>query len=75
METNRPLPFDCIIMDANPTKVTHPLSGASCVLPPDAIAVFDTILGAEILNDYKTMRKGLDWFMKYFPTEYFILLD
>jgi hypothetical protein len=28
-----------------------------------------------MFNDYKTMRKGLDWFRKFFPQEYMILLD
>lgn len=73
--TTRKLPFDCVILDKEPVKVTNPFSGESCMLEPDAVAVYDTIQGAERLNDYKTMRKGLDWFRKYFAKEYMILLD
>jgi len=45
------------------------------MLTPEAAAVYDTINGAELIEDYKTVRKGLDWFRKYFPKEYMILLD
>ena len=30
---------------------------------------------ATLNKDYKTVRKGLDWFRKYFPAEYMVLLD
>lgn len=73
--TTRPLPFDCQILDKVPVEVTNPYSGESCMLEPDATAVYDVIKGAEFINDYKTMRKGLDWFRKYFPSEYMTLLD
>jgi hypothetical protein len=33
------------------------------------------IIGAERLEDYKTMERGLDWFAKHFPKEYMTLLD
>ena len=75
METNRPLPFDCVIMDKKPVEVENFNSGEKCMLEPDAVAVFDTIKGAEFLNDHATVNKGLDWFRTYFPKEYYILLD
>ena len=71
----RKLPFDCMILDTEPAEVRNPFSGESCVLEPDAIAVYDCIMGAQYINDYKTIRKGLDWFRKYFPKEYMVLLD
>ena len=46
-----------------------------CMLEPDAVAVYDSIMGAQYTNDYKTIRKGLDWFRKHFPAEYMVLLD
>jgi hypothetical protein len=55
--------------------VTNPYSGESCQLPRYAVAVYDTIKGAELLGDQGTMRKGLDWFQKNFTDEYYVLLD
>ena len=71
----RKLPFGCVIMDEAPVKVTNRMSGESCMLEPDAVAVYDTIKGCELVGDYTVMRKGLDWFRKYFPAEYMVLLD
>jgi hypothetical protein len=71
----RKLPFDCMILDTEPQEVTNPFSGESCFLQPDAIAVYDTIKGCEMIGDYKALSKGLEWFRKYFPKEYMILLD
>ena len=55
------------------------------MLPGFAVAVYDVILGSEVIADQnygpmgqdavKTMRKGLDWFRKYFPKQYMTLLD
>jgi hypothetical protein len=72
---NRKLPFECLILDSEPQVVTNRFSGESCILQPDAIAVYDSIIGAEMLGDYKRMQKGLNWFRKYFPEEYMVLLD
>jgi len=69
------LPFKCEIYDKEPVNVTNRFGGDSCMLTPEAVAVYDTINGAELIEDYKTVRKGLDWFRKYFPKEYMILLD
>ena len=71
----RPLPFNCKIYDKEPVKVHNHLSGRSCMLEPDAVAVFDCIKGAEITKEYDMAQKGLAWFRKYFPKEYMILLD
>lgn len=73
--TERKLPFDCVIYDDAPVEVKNPFSGQSCMLEPDAVAVYDCISGANMTGDYKTVRKGLDWFRKHFPQEYMILLD
>jgi hypothetical protein len=69
------LPFDCVIYDTEPVKVENPFSGESCMLTPEAVAVYDTIRGCEMVGDYKMVRKGLDWFRKHFPAEYMVLLD
>jgi hypothetical protein len=68
------LPFDCIV-GSESEVITNPFSGESVKLQPEAVAVYDTIMGAQMFNDYKTVRKGLDWFRKHFPEEYMVLLD
>jgi hypothetical protein len=55
--------------------VRNRFGGESCTLPAFAIAVYDVIIGAEMLGDFKTVRKGLDWFSRYFTKEYMVLLD
>jgi len=69
------LPFDCVLYDKEPVEVTNPWSGEKCVLTPEAVAVYDTIKGCEMVGDVKNLRKGLDWFRKHFPAEYMVLLD
>ena len=73
--TNRKLPFQCQILDTEDVRIANRFSGESVMLPPDAVAVYDTLMGAEMMGDYKTVRKGLDWFRKHFPAEYMVLLD
>jgi hypothetical protein len=69
------MPFDCLVLDSEPVEVTNPFSGDSCVLTPEAVAVYDTIKGCEMMGDYRMVRKGLEWFREFFPKEYMILLD
>jgi hypothetical protein len=71
----RKLPFECMILDTESVEVRNPFSGASCMLEPDAVAVYDMLMGCQMVGDYKNMRKGLDWFRKHFPSEYMTLLD
>ena len=54
--------------------VRNRFGGESCTLPAFAIAVYDVIIGSEMLGDYKTVRQGLDWFTKHFTKEYMVLL-
>ena len=55
--------------------VKNRFSNESALLPWFAVAVYDAILGAEQFGDYDTVRKGLDWFKKYFAEQYMVLLD
>ena len=55
--------------------VRNRFGGESCTLPAIAIAVYDVIIGSEMLGDYKTVRQGLDWFSRHFTEEYMVLLD
>ena len=71
------LPFDVALPeDATATDtVRNRFGGESCTLPAFAVAVYDVIIGSEMLGDFETVRKGLDWFSRYFTKEYMVLLD
>jgi len=69
------LPFDCMILDKEPVLVQNRFGGDSCMLTPEAVAVYDSISGAEMIGDYVRVQQGLDWFLEYFPEEYMVLLD
>ena len=73
-----PKPFNECYFGDEPTKevtLTNPYSGESATVPAFAVAIYDTILGAELTQDYTLMQKGLNWYRKYFAKEYMILLD
>lgn len=74
MKNQVKLPFDCIVGTESET-IRNPFSGESIKLTPEAVAVYDTIMGAQMFGDWKTVRKGLDWFRRHFPEEYMVLLD
>ena len=76
---NKPiyLPFQ-VSLPEDPTAeeiVRNRFGGESCTLPAFAVAVYDVIIGSEMFQDSKSQRKGLDWFIKYFPKQYMVLLD
>ena len=63
--------------------VTNPFSGKACALPYYAKRVYDMIKQAELDADdnngddpkWDIVRKGITWFQKNFPKEYYVLLD
>ena len=69
------MPFDCEIMDKEPQEIANPYTGQKATLTPEAIAVYDTIKGAEMTGRYDLMDKGIAWFRVNYPKEYFVLLD
>ena len=75
MSKERKLPFECVVYDKEPVEVKNRFSGESIVIPPDAVAVYDSIIGAEYTKNWDTVRKGLDWFSKHEPDAYMVLLD
>jgi len=75
MMTDIKLPFDCKILDKEPVEVQNPFTGEKVMLTPEAVAVYDTIKGAEMLGKTDTLQKGLDWFAEHYPNEYMVLLD
>ena len=73
-----PKPFNECYFGDEPTKevtLTNPYSGESATVPAFAVAIYDTIIGAEHQQDYDLMQKGLDWFSRNFTKQYMILLD
>jgi hypothetical protein len=77
-----PYPFSCCYFGAEPTKemtihnrFSDETFTQSCKLPAFAVAIYDTIIGAEASEDYTLMQKGITWFQKNFTDEYYTLLD
>ena len=77
-----PKPFDSCFFGSNPLKemTIHNRFNdehyqQSAKLPAFAVAVYDVIMGSEMLKQWDDHRKGLDWFIKYFPNQYMVLLD
>ena len=68
------LPFDCVV-GTDFEDIQNPFSGETVNCPPDFVAVYDTIKGAEIMGKYETMEKGLNWARQYYPKLYIKLLD
>ena len=68
-------PFPVEIIDTDLVKVQNPYSGESVMLEPVAVAVYDCIKGAEYVEDFDIVQKGLSWFQKWYPKEYMALLD
>ena len=69
-------------------NITNPFSGASIAMPKFAVAVYDVIMGSNLIAEsydqkhgmgsspaWKDVRKGLDWFRQHFAKEYMVLLD
>jgi len=72
-----PLPFLIAkeTLNTDMTKVRNRFNGDETELPEFAVAVYDVIMGSEMLKQWDDHRKGLDWFIKYFPKAYMVLLD
>ena len=75
-------------LDTEMETVTNPFSGQSIAMPKFAVAVYDVIMGSNLMAEkydqthgmgtspeWKTVRKGLDWFRQHFAKEYMVLLD
>ena len=81
-EYSIPKPFDQCYFGSEPTKETFVANRFNDVgmyqgamLPAFAVAIYDTIIGAEQTEDYDLMQKGITWFQKNFTNEYYTLLD
>jgi hypothetical protein len=63
------------IYDKEPVEVKNPFSGEACMLSPEEVAVYDYLKGCELMGDYTSLRRALEWFMKVNPSAYMTLLD
>ena len=79
---NIPPPFNQCYFGAEPTKMISVANRfndvgnyQACMLPAFAVAIYDTIIGAEQTEDWDLMQKGITWFQKNFTDEYMVLLD
>ena len=55
--------------------IENRFGGEECTVPGYAASVYDTIIGAERFGAWDIVRAGLDWFKKYFPKQYMVVLD
>ena len=55
--------------------IKNRFSGQSTTMPAFAAAVYDVIIGAEMMEQWDMVRKGLDWFKQYFAEQYMVVLD
>ena len=70
------LPFEGgEVLDTEPVLVTNPFSGESIMLTPLEVTVYDITMGAERFGAYDTVRIGVEWFRRFNPKAYMVLLD
>ena len=55
--------------------VKNPYNGYSIKLNALELSIYDTIKGCEEFRDWENVRRGLDWFIKFNPKAYMVLLD
>ena len=69
------LPFDCSVYQDKEVEIANRFTGEKTKMPGYAASVYDTIIGAERFKAYEIVGAGLDWFKKYFPKQYMVVLD
>ena len=69
-------PFEQDIMVYEIEETIHNKEGGDSVTVPGfAAAVYDVIMGSEMVLDWDKVQKGCSWFAKEFPKAYMALLD
>lgn len=56
-------------------RVSNPFTGESVELTAEELSMYDLIMGAQIVQRYDVMQKGLDWFRRANAEAYMVLLD
>jgi len=67
--------FSELIVGKNKETIANRFSGVTCELEPEAVALYDFIIGAERFGDCKGMALAIDIFRDNWPEEYMTLLD
>ena len=83
-----PWSFKNKTLTTDPVTRTNPFSGQSIELPEFAAEIYDIIIdfnlraerydakhGMGAASLWNEVRKGLDWYRRYFAKEYMVLLD
>ena len=55
--------------------VSNPFTGDSVELTAEELSMYDLIMGAQMLNQWEVMQKGLGWFRRENAEAYMVLLD
>ena len=55
--------------------VSNPFPGDSVELTAEELSMYDLIMGAQMLNQWDVMQKGLGWFRRENAEAYMVLLD
>ena len=85
------LPFNGADYGIDPLEevtIANRFTGQKTTMPCFAAAVYDVIIGAEVIasqednhlgtgasKQWDLVRKGLDWFKQYFAEQYMVVLD
>jgi hypothetical protein len=55
--------------------VSNPFTGDSIELTAEELSMYDLIMGAQMVQRYDVMQKGLGWFRRENAEAYMVLLD
>jgi hypothetical protein len=76
MQNKQKMPkwFDGTVYSSGGT-VSNPFTGESAELTAEELSMYDLIMGAQMLQQWDIMEKGLSWFRRNNGKAYMILLD
>ena len=76
MQNKQEMPkwFDGTVYSTGDT-VSSPFTGESVELTAEELSMYDLIMGAQMLNQWSVMQKGLGWFRRENAEAYMVLLD
>ena len=73
-EIKSPFKEDITVYE-NEETIENRFGGDKVTVPGFAAAVYDVIIGSEMVEDYDKVQRGCSWFSKHFPKAYMVLLD
>ena len=75
LDKNKPPFKGAIQIYSEGATVQNRFGGDSVELNALELSIYDTIMGCELGGNIEEMRRGIDWFIKFNPKAYMILLD